>query len=192
MNCAEMHWGIQPEVETSNTLGGMTVFSSILGSPVKADTSDFVDTIDESSVTLDKYWDGLQADNFTPQQQLWHLPHPTKTAFPPPPTPEYSPCHIWQKANSIYERIFQFDRHLVYDTDKANSGALVKAVRDGWSSLNLEEKSNPVLQILEEVDHHLFNNLDPVTKVANLYKSFLLLKVSPQRISLSNEILIEL
>jgi hypothetical protein len=60
---------------------------------------------------------------------------------------------------------------------EVQAGSLVKVVKEGWGSLSLRERSNPVLQILKDVDQQLFWDLDPVTKLANLYKSMLLLKV---------------
>jgi hypothetical protein len=61
---------------------------------------------------------------------------------------------------------------------EVQAGSLVKVVKEGWGSLSLRERSNPVLQILKDVDQQLFWDLDSVTKLANLYKSMLLLKVS--------------
>lgn len=95
-----------------------------------------------------------------------------------PAIPDYEPCEVWRKANLIYARIFEFDRHRIAEADQVDSGSLVKVVKSGWDSLPLSERSNPIFEILREVDQYLFWDLDPVTKIANLYKSMLILKVS--------------
>lgn len=53
----------------------------------------------------------------------------------------------------------------------------MKVVKDGWDSLSMWERSNPILEILREVDQHLFWDLDPITKIADIYKSMLILKL---------------
>ncbi|KUJ07683.1 uncharacterized protein LY89DRAFT_742453 [Mollisia scopiformis] len=93
-----------------------------------------------------------------------------------PTLPEYEPCEVWKKANAIYARIFNFDRQKIAEADQIDGGSLVRVVKDGWNSLSVVERSNPVIEILREVDQYLFWDLDPVTKVANLYKSMLILK----------------
>lgn len=108
----------------------------------------------------------------------WNLPCPLKTAMPEPTVPEFVPCKIWQKANAIYAGIFDYPRDRIQTANKVDAGSLFKVVKEGWGALSLKERANPVLQILKEVDQNLFWDLDPVTKVANLYKSMLLLKVS--------------
>jgi hypothetical protein len=108
----------------------------------------------------------------------WNLACPLKTAMPEPPVPDFVPCKIWQKANAIYAGIFDYPRDRRQAANKVDAGSLVKVVKKGWGALSLKERANPVLQILKEVDQNLFWDLDPVSKVANLYKSMLLLKVS--------------
>ena len=107
----------------------------------------------------------------------WNLPSPLKTAMAEPGMPDFVPCKIWQKANAIYAGIFDYPRDRMQSADKVEVGSLFKVVREGWGALSLKERANPVLQILMEVDQNLFWDLDPVTKIANLYKSMLLLKV---------------
>ncbi|RFU29850.1 hypothetical protein B7463_g6514, partial [Scytalidium lignicola] len=60
--------------------------------------------------------------------------------------------------------------------EAASAGSIIKFVKDGWEGLSAAEKSNPLLKIMKEVDENLFWDLDPVIKVANLYKSHVLLK----------------
>jgi hypothetical protein len=135
---------------------------------------DWMDSIDEESVAVSR-WDGMRK---APQHTaFWNLPTPTRTTMPMPAAPNFVPCKIWMKANTIYAKIFEYDRQRVYEADQVDAGSLVKVVKDGWESLSFHEANNPVLQILKEVDQYLFWDLDPVTKIANLYKSLLLLKV---------------
>jgi hypothetical protein len=133
-----------------------------------------MDSIDEENAVVSR-WDGMRK---APQHTaFWNLPTPTRTSIPLAPATNFVPCKIWRKANSIYARIFEYDKQRVYEADQADAGSLVKVVKDGWESLSFHEADNPVLQILKEVDQFLFWDLDPVTKIANLYKSLLLLKV---------------
>jgi len=136
---------------------------------------DWMDSIDVASVAL------MGGENNPRHPSLhhtpfWDLPSPIKTKLDPPPL-DYTPCKIWQKANAIYAKIFDYNRDRVYEADRTDPGSLVKFVKDGWNTMSPKERSNPILQILREVDQHLFWDLDPVTKIANLYKSMLLLKV---------------
>lgn len=102
---------------------------------------------------------------------------PLETSLPASTPISYKPCALWQRANSIYAQMFAFSRERAALANHADEGSLVKVVKFGWGSVSLEEKSNPLLIILKEVDQQLFWDLDPVTKIANLYKSWLLLKV---------------
>ena len=147
-------------------------------------TFDWANGIDESSVALTSRWDGMRNKVFE-HTPFWNLPCPLKTGMPEPPIPDFIPCKIWQKANSIYAGIFDYPRERIQAANKVEAGSLFKVVKEGWGSLSLKERSNPVLQILKEVDQYLFWDLDPVTKIANLYKSMLLLKVLRAALSVS-------
>jgi hypothetical protein len=135
--------------------------------------------MEESAAALNR-WDSLSQDKHKVFEHtpFWNLPCPLKTAMPEPPAPNFVPCKIWQKANSIYAGIFDYPRERILSANKVDAGSLFKVVKEGWGSLSLKERANPILQILKEVDQCLFWDLDPVTKIANLYKSMLLLKVS--------------
>jgi hypothetical protein len=135
--------------------------------------------IDETSVALTSRWDGMRSARIFEHTPFWNLPSPLKTGMPEPRAPDFIPCKIWQKANAIYAGIFDYPRDRVAVANHVDEGSLIKAVKEGWGSLSLTERANPVLQILKEVDQNLFWDLDPVTKIANLYKSMLLLKVRP-------------
>lgn len=136
---------------------------------------DWTNPIEE--LTAITRWDGMKSPKLrhTPN---WCFPSPVKTRLPTPPAPEFPQCKFWKKANSIYARIFDYDKERIVAADTVDSGALFKVVKHGWDCLTPQERDNPVLQILEEVDQNLFWDLDPVTKIANLYKSHLILKVS--------------
>lgn len=136
---------------------------------------DWTNSLDETAVALTSRWDGMRSPNFK-QPPIWSLPSPVKTRLPTPPPPDFVQCKFWKKANSIYGRIFDYDKERILAANNVDSGALFKVVKEGWGSLTPRERENPVLQILEEVDQNLFWDLDPVTKIANLYKSHLILK----------------
>ena len=140
------------------------------------DNFEWRDSLDEAPVALTSRWDGLRSSNFY-DPSFWTVPNPVETSMSEPALPDFVPCKIWQKANAIYAKIFDFDnRERVSAATTVDSGSLFKFVKDGWDSLTFQERSNPMLQILKEVDQQLFWDLDPVTKIANLYKSHLLLK----------------
>ena len=137
---------------------------------------DWTNSLDETAVALTSRWDGMRSPNFK-APPIWSLPSPAKTSLPTPPPLDFVQCKFWKKANSIYARIFDYDKEQILAANNVDSGALFKVVKEGWGSLTPRERENPVLQILEEVDQNLFWDLDPVTKIANLYKSHLILKV---------------
>ncbi|RDW74140.1 hypothetical protein BP5796_07582 [Coleophoma crateriformis] len=114
-------------------------------------------------------------DPGTPEMEI-KVPGPLQTAMPASTPMSYKPCALWQRANNIYAQMFAFSRERAALANHADEGSLVKVVKYGWGSLSLKERSNPLLIILKEVDQQLFWDLDPVTKIANLYKSWLLLK----------------
>ena len=137
---------------------------------------DWTNPVDEACVAVTTNWGEVKSPKFG-HPPNWSFPNPVKTRLPSPPAPEFAQCRFWKKANSIYARIFDYDKESILAANTVDSGALFKVVKDGWESLTPQERDNPVLQILEEVDQHLFWDLDPVTKIANLYKSHLILKV---------------
>jgi hypothetical protein len=140
-------------------------------------TLDWTTSLDEASVASTSRWSGMRSPNFK-QAPIWSIPSPIKTRMPTPPPPEFTQCCFWRKANAIYARIFDYDKESISAANNVDSGALFKIVKEGWGSLTTQERANPILQILEDVDQYLFWDLDPVTKIANLYKSHLILKVS--------------
>lgn len=130
---------------------------------------------DESTLALTSRWDEMESPVF--EHAPLRLECPLKTGMLEPPVLEFLPCRIWQKANAIYANIFNYSKERRLEANKVEAGSLIKVIKGGWGSLSLKERGNPVLQILKEVDQNLFWDLDPVTKIANLYKSMLLLKV---------------
>jgi hypothetical protein len=137
---------------------------------------EWTNSLDETAVAVTSRWDGMRSPNFK-QPPIWGLPSPVKSRLPTPSPPEFVQCEFWKKATSISERIFDHDKEQILAANNVDSGALFKVVKEGWGSLTPQERENPVLQILEEVDRNLFWDLDPVTKIANLYRSHLILKV---------------
>jgi len=140
------------------------------------ETFDWPNLIDAQSLTQVNSWEGHRNKVFE-HTPFWNLPCPLKTVISEPPIADFVPCKIWAKANAIYSLIFDYPKDRMLSASKAEPGSLFKAVKEGWGSLSLQERSNPVLQILKEVDQNLFWDLDPLSKIANLYKSMLLLKV---------------
>lgn len=113
--------------------------------------------------------------------QLWtFLNHPPVPPHLDPKSHPISttPCQIWKFANKIYGNIFAIPPSEATSAARFDSGLLFQVIRDGWDTLNLEQKANPVLRILRDVDQQLFMHLDPTSRLAIVYKSQALVKVS--------------
>jgi hypothetical protein len=164
-----------------NTAADMEVGDGLPEIPMETncvrEAVDQIVSLDKASVTPTTFTDhgGTLVLNPAPSCSL---PSPMKTSIHTLPPPDFAQCCFWKKANSIYARIFDYDMEGISKANRVDSGALFKVVKRGWGSLTRAERENPVLQILEEVDQFLFWDLDPVSKIANLYKSHLILKVS--------------
>ncbi|KAH8804547.1 hypothetical protein F5884DRAFT_859174 [Xylogone sp. PMI_703] len=108
------------------------------------------------------------------------VPRPSNCSIPmmlPPPPPCRNASSYWNHANRIYARVFnESPSARALAADQASPGSIVKFVKDGWDALDETEKSNPLLSIMKEVDEHLFWDMDPIIKIANYYKSHVLLK----------------
>ncbi|KAH8802749.1 hypothetical protein F5884DRAFT_756061 [Xylogone sp. PMI_703] len=86
---------------------------------------------------------------------------------------------LWQRSNDIYGQVFKVPPELANPASLLPSryygGAICKAVMKGWEFLSIQEKGNPILQILRDIAEQ-FANLDPISKIAFMYKSHSLLK----------------
>lgn len=100
---------------------------------------------------------------------------PSVSTFQAPPTT--SPCRIWQKSNRIYAKMFSIKKNSSWAADQFNTGTLFKAVKEGWGAIPSALQSNPVLDILREIDVEVFPRLDRATRTALMIKSHLLMKV---------------
>lgn len=105
----------------------------------------------------------------------WPAPSPTR------PGALSRGCPSWEKSNRIYSQIADAN-----PTEASQALALrsshyadmiFKAVINGWSSLNPDERDNPIMRTLGDMDK-VFSKLDPVSRAAFMYKSHMVLKVS--------------
>jgi hypothetical protein len=133
------------------------------------------------------HWSGLEDDfisNYTqtastPQStaQLWKfMNNPLNTIIPPPQFTRTNPCVLWQRANSIYSTVFSIPQAQRLQILNFDTGILFQVIRDGWDTLTGSERRNPILQILKQVDQQLFRHLDPISRLAIVYKSQALVK----------------
>jgi len=168
-------WEDRSPDDIAMEVGGETPENSI---EIQSNSSREIDLdahgIDGTTMALTSRWDGMKFPIFE-HASLQSLAFPQIRTLEAP-LPDFEPCKIWQKANSIYANIFKYSMDRKREANKVKAGSLIKVIKGGWGSLSLKERGNPVLQILQEVDQNLFWDLDPVTKIANLYKSLLLLK----------------
>jgi len=86
-------------------------------------------------------------------------------------------CPIWNKCNSIFEKMFDIEPLEVLTAEDLDVGVLFQAFNQGWSSLSLHWRQNPLVMILREVDEFLFSHLSRIEKLAIAYKSLILMKV---------------
>jgi hypothetical protein len=84
---------------------------------------DWKPSLDEASVALTSRWNGRRSPKFD-QSSIWCLPSPMKTTLPISPPPEFGQCCFWKKANSIYARIFDYDREKILAANNVDSGSL--------------------------------------------------------------------
>jgi hypothetical protein len=89
-------------------------------------------------------------------------------------------CKIWERSNTIYSQVCKVSPAYSSDALKLSSAyyaaAIFKAVIKGWVTLSIQERSNPILRILRDIDQ-VFPRLDPTSRVAFMYKSHTVLKV---------------
>lgn len=100
--------------------------------------------------------------------------------MPPPPTPaSCEPYSFWIKGNHIYAKILACSAaSRVAAAAQASAGTVIRFVKHGWDGLSVTEKSNPLIQIMRDVNESLFWDMEPVVKIATFYKSQMLMKVS--------------
>lgn len=89
-------------------------------------------------------------------------------------------CQIWQRSNMIYSQVSKVSPVCSSAALKHSStyyaGSIFKAVINGWAALSIQERSNPILRILRDIDQ-VFPQLDQTSRVAFMYKSHMVLKV---------------
>lgn len=113
----------------------------------------------------------------------WAWLSPISTMMPPPARPltRGMQCQIWEKSNKIYSQIATATPACasaalrLSPSDYAN--LIFKAVINGWASLDTQERNNPIIKALADIDQ-VFSQLDQVSRAAFMYKSHMLLKVS--------------
>ena len=89
-------------------------------------------------------------------------------------------CGIWQRSNTIYSQVSKVSPACSSAALKLSSSyyaaSIFKAVIRGWATLSIQERSNPILRILRDIDQ-VFPQLDRTSRVAFMYKSHMVLKV---------------
>lgn len=129
-------------------------------------------------VGLDGY-----ASDFLDLCQIWTCPDPILLTIGTSQGPGLAPldpdsaCPIWNRCKDICERVFKIEPIDAVAAGEVNEGVLFQAINEGWSSLSLQWRYNPLVVILKEVDEFMFPHLDRIGRIAAAYKSLLLLKV---------------
>jgi hypothetical protein len=153
---------------------------------VPGETSHVIDQYRPSgTLNTDSWWqDGSVFDlgdstNTLESTQPWNWLSPKISPIPKTTVhyPRIKDSSIWQRSNVIYGKIFSINPTCGLTASESRVNSLFKAVRKGWESLGIKEQSDPVLEILKEVDKEIFALLDPVTRIAALQKSHMLLTV---------------
>lgn len=116
--------------------------------------------------------------------RAWAFISPLATHMSTPKAPDEDFGKLWQRVNDIYGQIFKIPPAQAAPAALLPSnyygGAICKAVITGWDSLSAQERHNPILRILKDMEA-IFSTIDPVSKIAFMYKSHSLLKVSYQK-----------
>jgi hypothetical protein len=90
-------------------------------------------------------------------------------------------CPIWQRSNKIYSQISEVTAAVASGALQLSSAhyadMIFKAVVNGWGALNGQERSNPIMRTLRDIDQ-VFPQLDSISRAAFMYKSHMLLRVS--------------
>lgn len=90
-------------------------------------------------------------------------------------------CPSWERSNRIYSQIADANPAEATQALALSSShyadMIFKAVIKGWSTLDPEERNNPIMRTLGDIDQ-VFPELDLVTRAAFMYKSHMVLKVS--------------
>ena len=113
-------------------------------------------------------------------------------------------CPIWRKSNELFEEVYSgcsstgtqsltlYKKRL---SPPAEAGFLYLGIKEGWANISDEWMQSAALVILKRVDEFLFCHLPKMERLATAYKSFKLLKVSPEQksresVALENGLLI--
>lgn len=132
---------------------------------------------------MDKMATEISTPNRRPNLDPFTFLGPLSTAMPPAgrSRPVSMKCPIWERSNRIYAQISRVGpaaASQALDLSSAHYADMIfKAVIHGWSTLSSEERSNPIMRTLGDMDQ-VFAELDPVSRAAFMYKSHMLLKVS--------------
>lgn len=90
-------------------------------------------------------------------------------------------CPIWERSNNIYSQISKVTPAVAAGALQLTSAhyadMIFKAVVNGWGALNGQERSNPIMRTLRDIDQ-VFPRLDSASRAAFMYKSHMLLRVS--------------
>lgn len=84
---------------------------------------------------------------------------------------------LWSVTNRVYNKIFGIAPSRASAAISFDSGAIFKAINNGWDSLRVCDQENPVGQILREYDNLICDHLDQVNRVAIACKNQLLIEV---------------
>jgi hypothetical protein len=106
---------------------------------------------------------------------------PLATAMQPPGLTRTASCSgmspTWKRFNRIYAQIAfvkQAEASQALALGSAHYADMIfKAVINGWSALDPEERNNPIMRTLSDMDQ-VFLELDPVSRAAFMYKSHML------------------
>lgn len=85
-----------------------------------------------------------------------------------------------QKATDIYARVYRMTPDHISQMKQADLSSVVKAINEGWDALNGMSESNPLLNILRDIDQQVFAQADSTLRLAVMYKNYHLVKVRPR------------
>ncbi|KAH7080776.1 hypothetical protein FB567DRAFT_448296 [Paraphoma chrysanthemicola] len=82
----------------------------------------------------------------------------------------------WETANQIFGGIAHVDVMETLIADTIDMGPLIKGIHLGWNSLSQQQKRNPSVRILQQMDESIWASMPKTPRAAIACKSYMLLR----------------
>lgn len=82
-----------------------------------------------------------------------------------------------QGTGYIYGRIYEVSPEHVAEVGNIDMSLVVKAINEGWETLDISTYTHPLVRILHDIDQFIFAQSSQTLRLAVMYKNYHLLKV---------------